>query len=153
MSAVYHDTGGEGSVIHGGNGIGKARSMLGGRGRWSFGAIKSRCNGRETNVPAGVVSGKRGGRRWSCAEVPVWGGMGVLISRIPLSVVEARVRRDGRGGWSSWQQIFMRIFTIDRSVGAEGVQLTRVRVATVLCGSEAHVHVSVRSGGSLGCEA
>ena len=37
-------------------------------------------------------------------------------------------------------------------VGGEGARLTRVRVATVLCGSEAHVGV-VQSGGRRVCGA
>ena len=44
------------------------------------------------------------------------------------------------------------LFAIDKLIGVEGAWLTRVRVATVLHESEAHVCV-VRSGGRLGCGA
>ena len=63
----------------------------------------------ETKVHAGVVSGRKGGRRRSSTEVPVGGAMVALISWVPLSEDETRVGRDGGEGWSNWLQIFMRM--------------------------------------------
>ena len=52
----------------------------------------------ETKVHVGVVSGRIGGRSCSSVEVPVGGGMVALISWVPSSEGETRVRRDGGGG-------------------------------------------------------
>ena len=47
----------------------------------------------ETKVHAGVVSGMKGGRSYSSAEVPAGGSMVALISWIPLPEGETRVER------------------------------------------------------------